>query len=49
FSYKETISVLKEVVRVLKRKGKLVIVVPNLKYAAKRILEDTKNQDCKVD
>lgn len=39
FSYRETISVLKEWIRLLKIGGKLVIVAPNLKWAAEKILD----------
>jgi predicted SAM-dependent methyltransferase len=39
FSFKEVISVLKEWGRVLKIGGKIVIIVPNLKWAAKQILK----------
>ena len=41
FSFRETIAVLREWVRVLKIGGTLEIVVPNLKWASKRILEGT--------
>lgn len=43
FGTKETISVLKEWTRILKKDGKLVIVVPNLVWASKRILENNAN------
>lgn len=45
FSFRETISVLKEWVRTLKVDGKLVITVPNLKWASKVILEGHKDQE----
>jgi predicted SAM-dependent methyltransferase len=45
FSFRETISVLREWIRVLKIGGRLIIVVPNLKWAAKRILNPPKNAD----
>lgn len=38
FSFKETLSVLKEWIRVLKIGGKLITIVPNLRWASKRIL-----------
>lgn len=44
FSYRETISVLKEWVRLLKIGGKLIIVVPNLKWAAEKILDPNVNK-----
>ena len=37
-SFRETISTLKEWIRVLKIDGRMVIIVPNLKWASKRIL-----------
>ena len=44
FSFRETINVLNEWVRVTKVDGKLVIVVPNLKWASNNILHNTQNQ-----
>lgn len=38
FSFRETINILKEWTRVLKIDGRMVIIVPNLKWASKRIL-----------
>lgn len=38
-SFRDTISTLKEWIRTLKIDGRLVIVVPNLKWASKRILD----------
>jgi len=45
FSFRETISVLKEWIRVLKIDGELRLFIPNLRWAAKRILNPPKNQD----
>lgn len=42
-SFHETISVLKEWARIVKVGGELVIVVPNLKWAAKRVLNDVQD------
>ena len=38
-SFHETVSTLKEWIRILKIEGKLKIVLPNMKWAAKRIME----------
>lgn len=45
FSFRETINVLREWVRVLKRGGRLAIIVPNLKWASRRILENEPKQN----
>jgi SAM-dependent methyltransferase len=45
FSFRETINVLREWVRVLKRGGRLSIVVPNLKWASRRILDNEQRKD----
>jgi len=45
FSFRETISVLKEWLRVLKVGGKLRIVVPNMKWASKKIIEESHTGD----
>lgn len=44
FSFKETVSVLKEWIRTLKIGGKLVLVIPNLKLAAKHVYEGVADQ-----
>lgn len=44
FSFRETVSVLKEWVRVLKIGGTLTIVVPNLKWASDKLLKGVDNQ-----
>jgi len=43
FSFRESVSVLREWVRLLKVDGKLVIIVPNLKWASKVIMEPEKH------
>lgn len=45
FSYRDTIAVLKEWTRVLKIGGKFVIVVPNLIWASKRVLDGAESQE----
>ena len=45
FSFKETIRILKEWTRVLKVGGKMIIVVPNLKWASNIILKGTPIQE----
>jgi len=45
FPFKEVVNVLKEWVRVLKIGGKLVIIVPNLRWASQRILNPPKSQE----
>ena len=45
FSFHETVSVLKEWIRIAKIGGKIVIVVPNLKWAANKILNGASNPE----
>ncbi len=45
FSFHETRAVLREWIRLLKVGGKLGIIVPNLKWASKRILDGPANQE----
>jgi len=44
FSHKEVKSVLKEWTRILKNEGTLKIIVPNMKWAASRLLNGTTNE-----
>jgi len=45
FTFKEVMPTLKEWVRILKIGGKLCIIIPNLRWASKRILEPPKDQE----